>query len=300
MLDQLLAFWGKARPSPGGAPGASVRHPLLAHMLDVGAVGVLLPTATHGGLDRRQLGFLIALHDIGKLSPGFQAKAPECWPETALGPLPLATTGGEHAQEGLDLLDALLERGNIPIFSDEPKGRRRDSGWKLALLSAVMGHHGQPVSLDTKELYDGQLVDYAQDFVDVLLDVFRPPSISQPDRAGLRRLEWVLADLTNLADWIGSVQAWFPYARPEDLADPAAYFWNRAIPCAQAAIARAGLSPAAVAPFFGIRALFDHIREPSPVQSLVETMAARPSPGYATRWTMSSQVLRPFAGRGSK
>ncbi|WP_458136613.1 HD domain-containing protein [Komagataeibacter sp. NFXK3] len=39
------------------------------------------------GLDRRQLGLFVALHDIGKVSPAFQAKVPAHWSWQALAPL---------------------------------------------------------------------------------------------------------------------------------------------------------------------------------------------------------------------
>ncbi|WP_240161360.1 HD domain-containing protein [Gluconacetobacter azotocaptans] len=62
-------------------------------MLDVAAVAIILPGSGNCGLDRRQLGLLVALHDIGKLMPAFQAKVAKCWPEAVLGPF-----RGEHVQ----------------------------------------------------------------------------------------------------------------------------------------------------------------------------------------------------------
>jgi len=49
---------------------------LAAHALDVAAVALLLPH-TGLGLDGRAIGWLVSLHDIGKFSRPFQAKAPE-------------------------------------------------------------------------------------------------------------------------------------------------------------------------------------------------------------------------------
>jgi hypothetical protein len=76
--------WGKGRPT-GGWPA----HPLLCHLLDVAAVARhLLTTRMPAALRRRLLAiggpredasmalllFVIALHDLGKYTPAFQAK----------------------------------------------------------------------------------------------------------------------------------------------------------------------------------------------------------------------------------
>lgn len=105
----------------------------------------------------------------------------------------------------------------------------------------------------------------------VLLDIFRPPPIpSYSFLEDLLQLEWRLAGLTVQADWIGSRQEWFPYVRPEDVADASGYFWNHALHRAQAAIASAGLSPANISPFQGMARLFPHICNSSPIQALLE------------------------------
>ena len=80
-------FWGKAQPAASTGAGM---HPLLAHSLDVAAVSLLLPRRLTFGLTGQTLGFLVALHDIGKFSRPFQAQAPEYWPSGALGPFPAA------------------------------------------------------------------------------------------------------------------------------------------------------------------------------------------------------------------
>jgi CRISPR-associated endonuclease Cas3-HD len=94
----LWQAWGKARPA-SGAPNAW--HPLIYHCLDVAAVGEVLVLQRADLLARfaaclgssgepmaRLFAFLLALHDIGKLSRAFQAKAPEVWWPTGLLGLP--------------------------------------------------------------------------------------------------------------------------------------------------------------------------------------------------------------------
>ena len=87
ILPDLPKFWGKARPSNSEA---AAMHPLLAHSLDVAAVALLLPRRLTFGLTGQTLGFLVALHDIGKLSRSFQAQVPEYWRVARSAPFPQA------------------------------------------------------------------------------------------------------------------------------------------------------------------------------------------------------------------
>lgn len=272
MSNDLARFWGKARADLVGTsslagPGM---HPLVAHMLDVAAVAVLLPGWSHCALDRRQLGFLIALHDIGKIVPAFQAKVPAHWPETVFGPLPARVVAASHDADGLALLNAMTRAELAPLFTPSPEGPAWLFSARRRVFRAIAGHHGRPVAETPADRLDGRAVAWARRMVEVLFEVFRPPPIPEPDDEALRRLEWRLAGLTVTADWIGSRAEWFPYVTPDDVADPAGYFWNHALPRAHAAIARAGLAPMAVAPFCGVGGLFDHVRQPSPVQRLAE------------------------------
>jgi CRISPR-associated endonuclease/helicase Cas3 len=110
-------------------------------------------------------------------------------------------------------------------------------------------------------------------FVQVMQEVFRPQPLPRPkDDREVAALGWHLAGRATLADWIGSRQTWFPYVPPDAVADPAAYLWDHALPRAAAAIAAAGLSVAAPAPFDGLRHLFPGISLPSPVQAWAESV----------------------------
>lgn len=278
--DGLSLFWGKARAGVFGESGLSgpAMHPLVAHMLDVAAVAVLLPGWSQCALDRRQIGFLVALHDIGKLTPGFQAKVPEHWPAAVFGPLSSRLASASHDADGLALLNAMANAELAPLFAPSPSGRPWLLSARGAVLRAVAGHHGRPVAETRADRLDDRVMVWARRIVALLFDLFRPPPIPLLDVAALRRLEWRLAGLTVTADWIGSRAEWFPYAAPDEIVDPAAYFWNQALPRAHSAIARAGLAPMAVAPFAGVGGLFDHISQPSPVQALAEGVALPDGP----------------------
>jgi len=287
MLPDISKFWGKARPSYTAAAGM---HPLLAHSLDVAAVALLLPRRLTFGITGQTLGFLVALHDIGKVSRPFQAQAPEYWPSSVLGPFPAANpppSGPRHDALGLYLLRVVLSARLDDVLPPGDKGRRE---WTDAsrghLLRALAGHHGRPplqpeVTPGRNVLCDSCLAA-AGNFVETMREVFRPSPLTRPmDQRDIARLGWHLAGLVTLADWLGSRQAWFPYVQAEAVADPAAYFWSHALPRAAAALASSGLAPAAPAPFAGIRRLFPRIDLPSPVQRWAETVTLPEGPVLA-------------------
>ncbi len=287
MLPDILTFWGKARPSNTAGAGM---HPLLAHSLDVAAVALLLPRRLTFGLAGQTLGFLVALHDIGKFSRPFQAQAAEYWPTAALGSLTAENRpppGPRHDELGLYLLrDVLGER--LTEVLPRREGSRR--GWTDShrghLFRALAGHHGRPPR--ESEITPGQTVlcegclAAADSFVEAMQEVFRPSMLIRPtEQHDVARLGWHLAGLVTLADWLGSRQAWFPYVPSEAVADPTAYLWSRALPRAAAALAASGLAPAAPSPFAGLRGLFPGITLPSPVQRWAETVPLPAGPVLA-------------------
>lgn len=278
----LRFFWGKARPVQQAQDTGFLMHPLIAHMLDVAAVAILLPGSERLGLDYRQLGMLVALHDIGKLVPGFQAKVPECWPEQALGACPEGATSSRHDSEGLFLLDHVCQDALAPLFGVDAEGNAWLRDEKSRVGRAIAGHHGAPAPLFKDRTCGSEIktiAPYANKLVSLLFDLFRPPPIPPYLSAeALLQLEWRLAGLTVQADWIGSRQEWFPYVSPDDVADASGYFWNHALRHAQAAIVRAGLAPVSASPFQGIAHLFPHIRTPSPVQALMEVASLPTGP----------------------
>jgi CRISPR-associated endonuclease/helicase Cas3 len=272
------AFWAKAHPLPGAA---AAFHPLVAHCLDVAAVALLLPSRQAFGLDARVLGFLVALHDIGKISRPFQAKECKLWPEAALGAFPAVKppAGPGHDAFGLFLLHSDGVTGALRQVLPGPAPGQR--GWTHGhaglLWRALAGHHGRPPEPMITPPFATALCDgcraSAVGFVQAMREVFQPPPLPRPRAEhDVMRLAWHLAGVTTLADWIGSRQAWFPYVPVEAVADPAGYFYNRALPQAAAALAAAGLAHAEPAPFGGMRRLFPRITVPSPVQDWAQTV----------------------------
>ncbi len=286
MTATWTRFWGKARPDESGNART---HPVVAHSLDVAAVAMLLPRPTQGAISRQTLGFLVALHDIGKLSRGFQSIVTAHWPVDALGPAPALALGGPRH----DLLGYRLLMHDMGEHLDAvlPLRQRGVRGWTESdlahLFQALAGHHGRPVAPGeaqhiAPDILSGACKAAAQGFVDAMLDVFRPPPLPLPARRdGAARLGWDLAGVVTLADWVGSRQAWFPYAPVSEVADPLAYLWDHALPRAAAALAASGLSAAPAAPFRGVRHLFPGVTLASPVQAWAETVPLPPGPVLA-------------------
>jgi CRISPR-associated endonuclease/helicase Cas3 len=280
----IAGFWGKARPDQTGDSNA---HPLLAHSLDVAAVAVLMSQHQMPAMDARMLGFLVSLHDVGKFSRPFQAKAAAHWPTSVLGAYRFDDTpaGPSHDTVGASVLShSLADR-----FSDilpPPVGRL--PGWKHSdrshLWRALAGHHGRPpriVDHLPKDVFCPACQTAVGQFIDTMQMVFQPPAWIRPPEQQVIGLSWRLAGLTTLADWVGSRQAWFPYATMSDVIDPACYFWGHALPRAAAALAAAGLAAASPAPFTGLRGLFPGIKLPTPVQQWAETVALPTGPVLA-------------------
>lgn len=287
MLPDIPTFWGKARSS--NTMGAGM-HPLLAHSLDVAAVAILLPRRLTFGLAGQNLGFLVALHDIGKFSRPFQAQAPEHWPSSALGPFPSANLpppGPRHDALGFYLLRDVLSDRLHDVLPLREGGRQ---GWtdyhRGHLFRALAGHHGRPpqepeVAPGRNVLCEGCL-SAAHSFVEAMQEVFRPSPLTRPtEHHDVARLGWHLAGLVTLADWLGSRQAWFPYVPSEAVADPATYLWSHALPRAAAALAASGLAPVAPSPFNGLSGLFPGITMPTPVQRWAETVTLPAGPVLA-------------------
>jgi CRISPR-associated endonuclease/helicase Cas3 len=278
-------FWGKAQAD---AQAPSGMHPLVAHSIDVAAVATLLPRQHLSGLSGQALGFLVALHDVGKFSRTFQAKEPKFWPGPALGTAPAARPlGAKHDAVGLYLLRKPLRALLDTALPPRVDGRSAwTDGLRGPLLRAIAGHHGRPPAMPdpdpgAQELCEGCLAA-AEDFIVAMHELFGRPVLACPDAdREVARLGWQIAGLATLADWIGSRQAWFPYVAAEAVADPAAYLWNHALPRAASALAAAGLARSAPSRFAGVTGLFPTITAPSPVQRWAQEVELPPGPVLA-------------------
>jgi CRISPR-associated endonuclease/helicase Cas3 len=283
MLDaRLRALWGKARPRDGSR---AVYHPLLYHSLDVAAVGEVFLDERPDWLERlavelgaqpdglrRLILLLLALHDIGKISRPFQAKAPEHWPVDLLGPMGSEPDGPRHDACGLALLG-----DRIPL---EPLFPMWKPSLRLSLLAPFMGHHGKPVGLPQGAptgIFGDRCCAAARDFVAVMSALFAAEPLQAPPRAALLRVSWRFAGFAVLADWIGSSQVWFPYEPPTY--DASRYWYEIARPGARTALAAAGLGrPPRASSATGFHAVTGIDDPPSAVQRWAEEVSLPEGP----------------------
>ncbi len=276
------SYWGKARPH---LTSRHSFHPAWAHGLDVAASGRSLSRvrprafraiAARLGLRVEDLSslwlHLLALHDIGKFSPLFQAKVPGLYPPglPRLDDGTIAKADPGHPAAGLLLVIGQFEddapSATSRLMRDwSPKARNR-------LLHPVFGHHCRPVRLppgwqadDWRPLFrPRQAAEAALSYWNSVESLLPAPDVPQPGSAAIAEASWALAGLTALADWIGSNQDWFPYMEPAT--DIAAY-WDEACRQADTAVREAGLLPAAAGARLSFAALTEMPYAPTAAQA---------------------------------
>ncbi|MDG4603596.1 MAG: CRISPR-associated endonuclease Cas3'' [Defluviicoccus sp.] len=238
-LPEATGLWGKFRDAEHGGPAW---HPLIDHSIDVAGVleallrqpNVARRMARAGGIPSldescvARLSFLAFIHDLGKCTPGFRAKAvPELGRTAghlaALKPL----CGGPLASE----LQRLLVWPTL-------------YGWAGDVLEdyllAVFAHHGRTPDLSYVQGSDSDLLKgwQARDHealrrLDELLvagrqafaAAFTEKASQLSDRPAFQHL---FAGLVMLADWVGSDAERFPFSEPGD--EPRVDFVRRRVP----------------------------------------------------------------------
>ncbi len=269
-------LWGKAQPK-----GSCPAHSLLCHMLDVAAVAARLLTAIQPpavrdrllalSTDRldslRTLLFVIALHDLGKATPAFQAKVD--WARR------------EFPKRGFDLQADQGARfhGDIGLFFLKPELEEHygaSTSTALRLARAVTAHHGQfPTDASvckppgSRERGRKAQWDSARAaVVKVMADHFRVTSLSgvaQIDHAYVV----LLAGVTSVADWIGSMEDFFLYEPPQRSLPT---YWRIALARADTALENAGFRPAPPSTARSFRQLFPQL-DPWPLHSAADSIA---------------------------
>lgn len=228
MLNSYVNVWAKT----GGNEDFSW-HPLILHMLDIAACADVIlerePESTRNrmgailGMEwadaRSWLLLVIACHDLGKASPGFQCK----WKNmTDLDAGRSPNTEINHAfVSQISLANILQEKGWRPELAE-------------LVADAVGCHHGtrsSPNSLDRlagdrHALGNKSWIGLRQNIVEALLLVFNPEKIPVKDKLSGPDF-MLLSGLTSFSDWIGSNRDYFPFGRPEDCEDLQEWFQRR-------------------------------------------------------------------------
>lgn len=246
-------LWGKAHPTPLGWPA----HPLLCHMLDVAAVAAVLLTqilpprlvqrllSIHPEPDTalRLLLLIVALHDLGKATPAFQSKVTDVMARLRASGMDAAPEPGDlhHGDIGLLPLSVALQDLGFPQTQ------------AIALARAVTGHHGQfptnatglpPRGHSRRQLGQNPRWEQArQQILQELTALFgggEALAAARTDPPQDHGRTMLLAGLTSVADWVGSMDTVFTYEAPPSCLPS---YWTVALSRAQLALESAGIRP---------------------------------------------------------
>lgn len=234
--------WGKTDAE--GVPS----HHLIHHSMDVAAVlerlmvhpviAERLHRAAGRRLDQSEIEWLAAfafLHDVGKLSPRFQARA---WPDGA------RYAPRSHLEEGWQWLDALPKRSDAMDGAAhellQPIAHMADG---LAWFRALFAHHGRPTQHSHYTPWPQQATGYSwcleeQHMGQALRLWFANARWGDTQALTRAPLMHLFAGLLSLADWIGSDVSAFPHEIAFDLQGYA----DRARTSAPQALQRIGLT----------------------------------------------------------
>ncbi len=217
-------LWGKFRDAEHAGPAW---HPLIAHSIDVACVFEALlaqPTlrrrlARAGQLDEldavqiARLSYLVFLHDLGKCHLGFRAKAapglaPLCGHIAALRPVWIKGPEARALLQAIDAeaLDRWFGRAAGPLLEAVFAHHGRmpdlayDHGSHFRELAGWIEHEREPLQ---------RLAELATAARTIFPEAFRQGGAAIPHQTAFEHL---FAGLVMLADWIGSSEAWFPFA----------------------------------------------------------------------------------------
>lgn len=204
---QLQDFWAKTSYEPSGR-GLSV----LDHSLVVGFIAKFLQdqlSASVIALMPKGYITLIAAHDVGKISPGFQLKDRK-W-------IHYEAIAGQVFHNSLITNHALVSQGYLQ-FSEKHGLSRLASLWCIS----TAGHHGSYPQGFNRQSDDSAIQDaghsgfstYRDELLAQLTQVFGP----LPEESARGELERVhlLTGFTIFCDWLGSNTDWFPFDTPVD------------------------------------------------------------------------------------
>lgn len=208
-----IRFWAKT--TDDGLPGISVLH----HMMNVGLVAENLIQhypllLMRFNINAREAALLAALHDIGKVSQGFQSKCDKWLEQT--GMKKISTVQGwqnfekGHAKVSQFTLQNLLLQENVKA--------RSAIHWAVA-AGAHHGHLYRPGERGLQEAagmkndeWEHERQRIARKLIEALAGELPKTEINR-DSAHL----WWLAGLISVADWIGSDETYFPVDKDLEL-----------------------------------------------------------------------------------
>ena len=211
-------YWAKTTPE--GTPGLSVYD----HMVNVGCVARCIAESFPKILERfhlrsAEMGALAALHDIGKISPGFQRKCKK-WLEAN----DLVTVDRNCCWDtAMQSNHGKVSHAAIQTFLAESGIDRKSTKY----LSTVLGaHHGRLTPPNDRGYRSDKAISETNSHIDwdgtrkenagMIWRYFGADGMSF-EFTDLSPSLWWLAGLTSVADWIGSDERFFsPEHRASD------------------------------------------------------------------------------------
>ncbi len=287
MSVAIESFWGK---TVKGSTDDRAFHPALYHMLDVAnAADVLLAQGsprlmraiarTWGDAEvvRLWLPFLIATHDLGKISAAFQGQPSTIESRAQRERLQrngvhLPDAKAEHRHE---LISAVWQFTHLPTH--EPRIPRDAIS---VICDAMGGHHGRFVQDSLRQLqsriahyerpHAAQWDAWRYEAFVALREIFLPndaPPLPSPKM--LRAATVALTGLCIHADWIGSNSKYFPASAHVPLEQYRELSRERA----HAGVRDADLTqPLTTNPYSGFASLFPEIEGPRPLQQAIDEL----------------------------
>ncbi|HYA40018.1 MAG TPA: CRISPR-associated helicase Cas3' [Syntrophobacteraceae bacterium] len=220
----MTHFWAKT--TSDDKPGISVYD----HMVNVGSVACCLAEIRPGILEYfqitlKEVGALASLHDLGKISPGFQRKCEAWLRESGLSKV----AANACWDTGMESDHCAVTHSSVQDFLIQAGSSRNQAQYLSAVLAA---HHGRirfpPTARGIRPPQIKQItendsgIEWNNERKKTAQDVCRHFGA---DRLGTGIDEqspalWWLAGLTSVADWIGSDERFFPPGQGSDHQDP--------------------------------------------------------------------------------
>lgn len=233
-MNDVFLGWGKSLKAFESSRHRATHHPAICHMLDVGMMAKALleeagatirrllfdPLACEESKKIHWLAFFVALHDLGKISPGFQYKRRDLiegvlqrrfgystW--SKLYPFSEKKDETDHGRVLFETLPQLLDE---KTQCGEPVAR--------GLARTLAAHHGSFPADSEAACHVGEKKwpKLRRQVADAMLEVFDLDWRDFPlkrDRTPPAGFFMALAGLTSVADWLGSDESRFQYIGAE-------------------------------------------------------------------------------------
>ncbi len=263
-MSHSAYFWAKT--TDDGHPGCSIRE----HCLATAEVAkLLLQHLPDTFLHQLPEGIptLVALHDVGKISPGFQTKCPQ-WKG------PMGDTNEQTLYQWSKYIGAHAAASEWILGDFFSKTHGKERPWKL-WAECSGAHHGQYNTISTfpykshrAHFLPQDWLTYTSDFIAEMQKILGSLPLQPLPKDKRVFQEWIIG-LTEVADWISSNEEYFPASgglSDTELSDKA-----------REALQHIGFQETAcVSPGRSWADLFPHAPTPRPLQQHLWELPAEP------------------------